>query len=400
MNRVPGGFTAPQGFLASGLSVGIKKIRKPDFALFCSDRPCTSAGVFTTNRIQAAPILVTREALRRPKVRAVVANSGNANACTGLGGLSDARRLARRVAETLDIPRHEVAVASTGVIGLPLPIDAMLDAIPRLVSRLSRRGGPAAARAIMTTDRFPKEVAVSARLGGRTITVGGAAKGSGMIHPNMATMLAFLSTDAAVSAGTLRRLLTASVSRTFNRITVDGDRSTNDMVLILANSLAKNRTVTGGRDAALLGRMIEAVCKELAFQIVRDAEGATKFVEISVEGAKSASQAETAAFAIARSSLVKTALYGQDPNWGRVMAAIGNAGIPIREDRIAIDIGNVPVVRRGCGLGPGPEERARRQMRKSSILLRVNLALGMGKASVWTSDLSTDYVKINAAYRT
>ncbi len=399
MKPMPGGFTAPIGFSAAGRSAGIKKTHQPDLALLFSEAPFAAAGVFTTNRIWAAPLRVTEEALRRGRVRAVICNSGNANACTGARGLRDARRMADAAARALGISSREVAVASTGVIGLPLPIDEIVGAIPVLARSLSARGSLGAARAIMTTDTVPKEAAVAARIGGKEVTVGGIAKGSGMIHPNMATMLAFLSTDARVTPVILRRILKQAVGRTFNRITVDGDRSTNDMALILANGLAKNGTIDGGRQAAALAEMIEEICKRLALMIVRDAEGTTKFIEITVSGARTPTEAERAAFAVATSPLVKTACFGQDPNWGRIMAALGNAEISLREERIGISIGDAPVVRSGTGLGPDADAKAARQMRKRDIVLDIRLGSGKAQATVWTSDLSTDYVKINAAYR-
>jgi len=400
MKLVEGGITAVPGIFAAGISAGIKKTAVPDLALIVSESDAVIAGVLTRNKVAAAPVLLARQRLRGGRARAILANSGNANACTGRPGLADAREMTALVAGLLGCSADHVFVGSTGVIGQPLPMDRIRAAIPRLVSQLTRQGGHEAARAIMTTDTTIKMAAATVSIAGRQITLGGIAKGSGMIHPDMATMLAYLATDAHISRAILQRALRMAMAESFNRIPVDGDTSTNDMVLCLANGLAGNQSFsTTGSDGRRFQELLNTVCQDLAKMIARDGEGATKFVELRVTGARTEADALRVANTVATSSLVKTAWFGQDSNWGRIMAAIGRAGVTIRENRIAISYGDVLVVRRGIGLGQAAEVQANVVLRQREFTLTVHLGQGRAAATVWTSDLTLDYVKINASYR-
>lgn len=400
MKILPGGITAVPGMRAAGIAAGIKKNAGLDLALIVSEREATVAGVFTTNTIVAPPLILDRRRLRRGKGRAIIVNSGNANACTGRRGYADAVAMAALTAKALRVSPADIYVGSTGVIGKPLPMGKITAAIPLLAARLHRDGGTDAARAIMTTDTTLKTVAVSDRIGGRTITMGGIAKGSGMVHPNMATMLAYLATDAQVPRAMLQRGLRQATDHSFNRIPVDGDTSTNDMVLCLANGMAGNRPLTpGSADARRFQSLLDAVCLDLAKKIAWDGEGATKFVELRVQGARTEAEALRAAVTIATSSLVKTAWFGEDANWGRIMAALGRSGAKVVEDRIAIMVGTVPIVCHGMGLGPDAETRANTVMKAREFTVTVDLGVGRADATVWTTDLTMDYIKINASYR-
>jgi glutamate N-acetyltransferase/amino-acid N-acetyltransferase len=394
------GVTAPIGFRAAGLHCGIKKHGLPDLALVVSEKSGPIAGVFTRNQIVAAPVTLDRLHLRHGLGRAVLINSGNANACTGKAGMAAAHETARVVARTLGVPIHEVFVGSTGVIGRRLPVERILHAIPLLFRRLSGDGGAAAAKAIMTTDRRPKTVVERDRVNGALVTVGGMAKGSGMIHPDMATMLGYLTTDAAITRAGLQRALRAAVDESFNCISVDGDTSTNDTVLCLANGMAGNRTIREGTAAyRRFIRLLTGACRNLALAICRDGEGVTKIAAIEVTGARTAAEARQVARTIGTSNLVKTALFGEDANWGRVMAAIGRSGVPIQPSRVAVSFDNVPMVRGGVGLGLGAERRIARVFRQREFSIRVDLGEGTQRARLWTTDLSFDYVRINASYR-
>lgn len=394
------GVTAPQGFQASGIHCGIKKPGIPDLALLVSDVSGPIAGVFTKNQVVAAPVILDRQHLAKHTGRAIIVNSGNANACTGKPGMAAAQTMARLVADRLDIPRHEVFVSSTGVIGRRLPIDKIKAGLPDLFARLSTRGGPQAAKAILTTDLRPKEHAVQGRIGGRVVTVGGMAKGSGMIHPNMATMLGYVTTDAAIAPAALQQALEAAVNQSFNCISVDGDTSTNDTVLCLANGLAGNRPIAAGTRAyQQFVSLLTTVCQTLALSICRDGEGVTKVVKIAVEQAASPAAARQVAQTIATSNLVKTALFGEDANWGRVMGAIGRAGVPIEQSAISVYFDKVLMVRRGMGVGLAAERRIAQVFKKKEFTIRVRLGQGTAAAHMWTTDLSYDYVRINASYR-
>ena len=400
MNPVDGGITAVPGILAAGLCAGIKKTHLLDLALIVSERQAVIAGVLTRNKVVAAPVLLARKHLRGGTARAILANSGNANACTGPQGAAHAQEMAALTAGLMGCPVREVFIGSTGVIGKPLPMDRIRTAIPRLVSQLSRQGGRMAARAIMTTDTKVKMAAASQRIAGRQITLGGIAKGSGMVHPDMATMLCYLATDLRISRIMLQRALRIATQQSFNRLPLDGDTSTNDMVLCLANGVSGNAPFTGvSAEARQFQALLNAVCRQLAQMIARDGEGATKFVELRVTGARTEAEAIRVANTIATSSLVKTAWFGQDSNWGRIMAAIGRAGVGIVENRISIFYGEIPVVRGGVGLGEAAEKQANMVLRRPEFTLTVHLGQGRASAIVWTSDLSLDYVKINASYR-
>lgn len=397
---IKGGVTAVSGFTATGLSAGIKKNGRRDLALIVSETECTVAAVFTRNRFPAPPLLLDKKHLRSRLGRAIVANSGNANAFTGKRGYQDAEAMAEATAQTLGISAELVYVASTGVISEFLPAKKILQAIPRLVSSLSDEGSKAAAEAIMTTDTFPKEIAFSAEVGRHTIRVGGIAKGSGMIHPNMATMLAFLTTDVRIDPDLLQEALRQAVDHSFHRITVDGDTSTNDMVLLFANGTKGEKITSKGRAFRQFVALLEKASLSLAKMIVKDGEGATKLIEINVSGARSHQTAHQIAMTIARSSLVKTAFFGEDANWGRIVAAIGNAGVPIRPEKIDLRFGRTPLVRSGTYLGKAAESKISVYLKKPEISLTLSLNSGKGTSTVWTSDLSLDYVKINALYRT
>jgi len=394
------GITAPQGFRAAGIHCGIKKPGILDLALVVSEQSGPIAGVFTRNQVVAAPVIVDRLHLRKGIGRAILINSGNANACTGDKGLAAARKTATLVARHMRIPSHHVFIGSTGVIGRVLPVNKILQGIPHLLTRLSNRGGLDAARAIMTTDLRPKTIALQDTVGGRLITIGGMAKGSGMIHPNMATMLGYFTTDVSITKHALQKALTLAVNESFNCISVDGDTSTNDTVLCLANGIAENRTIKEGTAAfrRFLQLLTEA-CQSLALAICRDGEGVSKVVKIEVAGAASVAQARQVAQAIATSNLVKTALFGEDANWGRVMAAIGRAGVPITPSKLKVSFGAVPMVRRGIGLGLVAEQRIATVFRQKEFTITVGLGQGRHRAQMWTTDLSFDYIRINASYR-
>ncbi len=387
------------GFRASGISAGIKKNGRPDMALIVSDGPCTVAGLFTSNEVKAAPVLLDMERTASGgALRGVLINSGNANACTGPQGLKDARAMASLAERSLGVGKGEVLVASTGVIGVPMPMERVLAGIPLLVEELSERGFPAASEAILTTDAFTKTVLLKKRIGGRVVTIVGIAKGAGMINPDMATMLAFFMTDAGISRAPLRAALKAACAPSFNSIMVDNDTSTNDTALIFAGGKSGVSIRRGTAEYAEFVSLLTEAATRLAKMIVRDGEGATRFVEIVIRGAASVREARKAARVLAGSFLVKTALFGADPNWGRVAAAMGRAGVRMDESQLDISFNSV-VVARG-GLDTGVEKRAARAMKRKNIVLEVNLNMGDGAATFWTTDLSYDYVRINSEYRT
>jgi glutamate N-acetyltransferase/amino-acid N-acetyltransferase len=395
-----GGITAVGGVRAAGVACGLKRDGRLDLALVVADRPATVAGTFTTNRVQAAPVRLSRRHLKGGRFAAVVLNSGNANACTGRQGARDAEATAAAVAEELKVPPERVFVASTGVIGRPLDMRALQSGIAQAVRELSPEGGGRAAQAIMTTDTQPKESAVAFAVGSREVTVAGMAKGSGMIAPRMATMLAVLATDALVAARPLQSLLREAVHDTFNCVTVDGDTSTNDMVLCFATGAAGTPPLRPGTPA--FGRFRQAVhqvCLRLASMIARDGEGASKLVTLRVEGAATAREARQAAEAIATSPLVKTTLFGQDMNWGRIMAALGRSGARFDPETVEISVDDVPVVRRGLSRGAAAEAAANERLREREFTLRVRLRAGRAHARLFTTDLTDEYVRINAGYR-
>lgn len=397
--RTSGGVTAPQGYTAAGIHAGLKRQRK-DLSLLLSERPATTAGLFTTNRVQAAPVLLTRKRMAEAHARAIVVNSGNANACNGERGLADAERMAQATAEALGIKPEEVLVASTGVIGVPLPMEKIEAGIRAAAQALRADGGADAALGIMTTDTVPKEIAVTVSGDGYAYTIGGMAKGSGMIHPNMATMLAFITTDADVERSFLQESLKEAVDLSFNLISVDGDTSTNDMVVALANGAAGGPTI--GAQSARAEEFQEAlalVCTELAKMIARDGEGATKLVEVHVKGARTVADARTAVRSITCSPLVKTAIHGEDANWGRILCAAGYSGAEFDPADASVFLGDVKVCEHGVGL-PFDEGVAAKVLAGDEVLLTVDLGAGSCEARGWTCDLTADYIRINGGYRT
>jgi glutamate N-acetyltransferase/amino-acid N-acetyltransferase len=390
-----------KGFKFSAVEAAIKKPGRLDLALIFSEVPAAVAAVFTTNRVKAAPVLVGMERLKNGLCQAVVVNSGNANACTGRQGMDDVLETSRVVAEGLGIPDESVQVSSTGVIGQPLPMERVRMSIPALIEGLE--GGTLAdvSRAIMTTDTFPKLEVRQGSASGVPFTIAGVAKGAGMIMPNMATMLAFIVTDAAVEPAWLKKVFKEANDASFNIISVDGDMSTNDTALIMANGMAGNPPITAGTpDADTFAGLLEDLLLALAKQIVKDGEGATKFVTITVKGARSAGEAKQAAMAAANSLLVKTAFFGQDANWGRILAAIGYSGAEVDPDKAELFFDGVQMVKNGVFIGGDAESRGTQVLQKKEFTVTVDLRLGEGHATVYTSDLSYDYVKINADYRT
>jgi glutamate N-acetyltransferase / amino-acid N-acetyltransferase len=386
-----GGITAVPGFLAGGVTAGIKPSGKKDLALIHSPTPARSAAVFTTNQVKGAPVLVSMEHARSGAAQAIVASSGCSNVCTGERGVKDAREMTRTVADLLRIPQNHVLIASTGVIGVPLPMDKIRVALPKLVKSLSPQGGRAAAEAIMTTDTRPKEAALRVEVNGRAVTIGGIAKGVGMLEPHLATMFCFIATDAAVARGALSGVLRRGVERSFNRITVDSDTSTSDTVAVLANGLAENRQFTAGLDAVMV---------KLAKMLVADGEGVTKLVLVTVRGAASRRDALMAARSVANSPLLKCAFNGADPNWGRVMMALGKSAARIDQDKVGIAFGDEVLVERGVQREGVRVERIREIMGGSEYELTIDLGLGRGEDRVWMSDLSEEYVRINGKYTT
>jgi glutamate N-acetyltransferase/amino-acid N-acetyltransferase len=388
-----------QGFKASAVAAGLKKDKSLDLALIFSERESAAAGVFTNNKVKAAPVIISREHILKGRARAVVANAGNANACNGKTGLDDARRTAELLAKPLGIRPDDVLIASTGVIGKPMDMKAVKGAVPGLVKALSPDGMPLVARAIMTTDSFPKMSHFEGRAGGQPYRILGISKGAGMIMPDMATMLSFILTDIYVDSSDLKEALLSSVETTFNRISVDGDTSTNDMVLAMANGMAGNRVLTE-KDYGDFKQGLETVMGELARMMVKDGEGATKLIPIEVKGALSSSDAIKAARTVANSCLVKTAFYGKDPNWGRIMAALGRADIVMEEESVDIWVDDVQIVKGGVGKGTEAEEMAAERMAGEEFTLTIDLHQGDFWDRVITCDLTHEYVTINADYRT
>lgn len=389
------------GFRASGIYAGIKKPGKgKDLALILSDVPAVVAGVFTTNKVKAAPVVLDMERVKKgAHARGVVVNSGNANVSRGKTGYRDALRMASSIEKALKLKTGQMLVASTGVIGVPFSIEKIEAAAHPLIAGLSPGGLAEAARAIMTTDAFPKTASMRVNVNGALVTVSGIAKGAGMICPDMATMLAFIVTDADIRRPALSMALKTAVSGSFNSITVDNDTSTNDTVLVFANGLSncnEIRSGTPGYGAFL--KALSSVSMELARLIVKDGEGATRFIEIEVKGARTGSDAKKAARTIAESMLVKTAFFGGDPNWGRIMAALGRAGVKLNQEKVDITLNNVVVAERG--IDTGRERQAAKALKSKEVKARIDLHLGKGGARVWTTDLTYGYVKINSAYRT
>ncbi|MCL6436592.1 MAG: bifunctional ornithine acetyltransferase/N-acetylglutamate synthase [Leptolyngbyaceae cyanobacterium HOT.MB2.61] len=408
--EIPGGVTAPKGYRAAGIAAGLKPSGLPDLALIVSDVEAIAAGVFTTNQVRAACVDYCRERLQaKPSARAILCNAGQANAATGTLGWEDALASAQALSQQLNIPPESILLASTGVIGQRIKMDALKAALPQLVASLSEDGSEAASRAIITTDLVPKSIALETTLHDRPVRIGGIAKGSGMIHPNMATMLAFVTCDAAVSPHLWQQMLGRAATCSFNQVTVDGDTSTNDSLFALANGESRTPAITEpGSDADKLEAMLTEVCIHLAKAIARDGEGATCLIEVQVFGAADDQEARQIARTIAGSSLVKSAIFGRDPNWGRIAGAAGRAGVPFDQNNLQIRLGDFLMMQSGQ---PQPFDRnaantylkqaaAGAYLREDTVLITVGIGHGPGRGTAWGCDLSYDYVKINAEYTT
>ncbi|TBL73025.1 bifunctional glutamate N-acetyltransferase/amino-acid acetyltransferase ArgJ [Paenibacillus thalictri] len=396
-----GSVTTPKGFRAGGLHCGLKKTERHDLGVIVCDVPAAAAGVYTLNAFQAAPLHVTQESIAAEgKLQAMLVNSGNANACTGKQGEDDAREMRAAAAKAFGVAEHLVGVTSTGVIGELLPMAKVSAGIERLPERVSREGGDDFSQAILTTDLVKKETCVSLTVNGKTVHIAGAAKGSGMIHPNMATMLGFITTDAAVDSANLQKLLSGVTDSTFNMITVDGDTSTNDMVVAMASGFAENESLTPAHpDWAAYEEGFQYVAEYLAKAIARDGEGATKLIEVNVVGAVSDEAAKVIAKTVIGSSLVKSACFGADANWGRIIAAVGRAGQPVNTETVDIRLGDIVTLEQSRPV-KFDEAAALEYLKGDFVLIHVNLNMGAGKATGWGCDLTYDYVRINAAYRT
>ncbi|MFP3879605.1 MAG: bifunctional glutamate N-acetyltransferase/amino-acid acetyltransferase ArgJ [Dehalococcoidia bacterium] len=392
-----GGVTSASGFLAGAIHAGIKSENELDLAILCSETPCTAAGVFTTNRIKSAPVNLSQRHIAKRQAQAIVVNSGCANACMGGQGLADAREMANLTAEKLGLSAEDILVASTGIIGVPLPMARIRATLPNI--KPNREGGHDFCRAIMTTDTVPKETAVRVDSEGIVSTIGGAAKGIGMVHPNLATMLCFVTTDAAVSDGFLQSALEKAVDCSFNMVSIDGDTSPNDCAFVLANGLACNEPVDVNSGEAFQSAL-NAVCVHLAKSMARDGEGATKLIEVAIEGAEDQAEARQAARTIASSPLVKAAVHGNDPNWGRMVAALGRSGARVNEERLDVYLQNVCVVRHGAPATFNKEEMKLALSTSQDVFIRLCLHLGDGQATAWGCDLSEEYVRINSNYTT
>ena len=395
MELAEGCVVSPVGFKAAGVACGLKPEGR-DLALIVSDRPASAAGMFTTNRVTAAPIRVNRAHLQDGQAQAIVANSKNANACTGDQGLLDARRMARASADVLGLAPERVLVNSTGVIGVPMPMHKIASGLPEAAAQLRDDGWEDAAEAIMTTDTTPKMATLQMACAGQRLTLCGIAKGAGMIAPNMATMLAFLATDATLSSTDLLAGLRRAVGKSFNCITVDGDMSTNDTVLILANGAGEK---LAGKQRQAFQQGLDALCISLAKQIARDGEGATKLIAVRVVGARRDDDARKIGLSVANSSLVKTAVFGNDPNWGRILCAVGYAGVPIDEGSISVSVAGIPIFARGQGLH-FDDGAAVDALSKREVEIRIDIGQGAESADIYTCDLTYDYVRINAEYTT
>ena len=400
---VKGGVCSAKGFRAAGVAAEIKYKGRNDVALIVADAPCSAAAMFTTNKVAAAPVVYDREVIRGGCVQAILANSGCANACTGEQGMKDARLSALVTAGELGIDPRCVLVASTGVIGRPLPMDRLLAGMRLAKAALGRTAehGLAAEKAVMTTDTKPKQACATVTVGGRNVVVGGMVKGSGMIEPNMATMLGFITTDADVSSSMLRRALFRAVSKSFNKLVVDGDESTNDSVFVMASGQAGNaRIVRAGADFDTFCEALEAVCVSLAKQMAADGEGATKFVTVTVKGAKTQRDADRAARAVAKSPLAKTSWFGKDPNWGRVLAAVGYSGADVVAEKAEVFYGREWAFKRGTVADTAQLKKLEKVMDGSELTVKVDLHLGDFESTIYTCDFSLDYVHINADYTT
>ena len=394
------GVTYPQGFKAAGVKAGIKKSGNLDVAVIYTERQANVAGVFTQNAVAAAPVFASKKVVASGTAHAVTANAGCANACTGEQGTKDAARMQAVTAEALGCKPLDVIVASTGVIGVNLPMDKMEAGIKQAVEELSETGSETAGQAIVTTDTYSKSCATEVTIGGKEVRFGAIAKGSGMIQPNMATMLCFITTDAAISQPRLQQALSEVTEVSFNMISIDGDMSTNDMAVVLANGAAGNKEITeDDADFEVFKATLRELCQGLARRIAADGEGATKFLTVQVRGANSFADAKQIGMSVAKSPLVKTAFFGEDPNWGRVICAVGYAGVPMEPEKTVVKFGDIPVYK--YGVGADYDEAALREvMGQHDIVIDIDMGLGSAEATVWTCDFSYEYVKINGEYHT
>ncbi len=401
MKQIDGWLTAPKGFVAAGVRAGLKASGKHDVAVIMSIVPAATGAVFTQNKICAAPVLISREVNKRPDAQAIVVNSGCANACTGEQGMADAKAMQKEAGKCLDIDPDSIFVSSTGVIGQFLPMDKLLKGIKLAAAQININEGESAALAIQTTDTFVKKIAYEFEIGGKKATIAGIAKGAGMIHPNMATMLNYITTDAAVAPDLLKRMVKAVADKSFNMVVVDGDTSTNDSMIVLANGLAENEIVFSEKhpDYPVFYQALLQTAQDLAKMIAHDGEGATKFLEVNIVGAASFADAKAAAMAIAKSPLVKTAFFGEDPNWGRILCAAGYSGAAMDPNRANLSIGGRRLVEKGMNVNV-PLAELKPIMAEHDISMTVDMAVGNEKATVWTCDFSYDYVKINGEYHT
>lgn len=404
MKEIDGGsVTSPQGFRAAGIVAGIKPSGKKDLALMVSDLPASGAAVYTTNKVQGAPIGVCRQHLADGRAQAVIINSGISNVCTGETGRADARRMCAEAARHLGLQPEDVLVCSTGVIGVPLPMDVIEAGIPKVVKALRADGGAEAAEAMMTTDTVAKHAAVQIELGGTPVVVGAVAKGAAMISPNMATMLSVVATDAAVPAAQLQKLLVRAVGRSFNCCTVDGDMSTSDTVIALANGAAmgapSEATELSADDEETLALAMEYVCRKMARAMAGDGEGSTKLITVNVTGGRTEAEARQAGLAVANSSLVKTAAFGNDPNWGRILCAVGYSGIDLDQDKVRVSLCGTPIYGDGTGI-PFDADALSRAMDAKEIDIDVDLQSGDAASEIFTCDLTYEYVRLNAEYTT
>ena len=394
------GVTFPQGFKAAGVKAGIKKSGNLDVAVIYTEKEAAVAGTFTQNAVAAAPVFASKAVVKTGKAHAIAANAGCANACTGEQGDKDARAMQSITAEALGCQADDVIVASTGVIGVNLPMDKMEKGLKQAAASLSENGSEKAGNAIITTDTYSKACATEITLGGKQVRFGAIAKGSGMIQPNMATMLCFITTDAAIDSKLLQAALSEVVEVSFNMISIDGDMSTNDMAIVLANGAAGNPEITSkDADYETFKQTLQDICQGLAQRIASDGEGATKFLTVNVKGTKSFADAKTIGMSVAKSPLVKTAFFGEDPNWGRVICAVGYAGIPMDPQKTVVKFGGIPVYANGVGVA-FDEEALREVMAQHDIVIDIDMGDGDGEATVWTCDFSYEYVKINGEYHT
>ena len=394
------GITFPQGFKAAGVKAGLKKSGNLDLALIYTEKEAAVAGTFTKNQVAAAPVYVSKEVVKGGKAHAICANAGCANACTGEQGLTDARAMAKEAADAVGCAASEVIVASTGVIGVQLPMDKVKKGVKAAAAELSENGSVNAGNAIITTDTYSKACATEVEIGGKKVRFGAIAKGSGMIQPDMATMLCFITTDAAIDQPLLQAALSEVVEVTFNMISIDGDMSTNDMAIVLANGAAGNATITKkDKDYEIFRDTLKELCTGLSQRIAADGEGATKFLTIHVTGAKTFESAKQVGMSVAKSPLVKTAFFGEDPNWGRVICAVGYSGVPMEPEKTVVKFGGIAVYDKGVG-AKFDEAALRKVMAEHDVVIDVELGLGNAEATVWSCDFSYEYVKINGEYHT